>query len=85
MEEKRIYSFNKIVYVIAATDCDYELRLDNKLCTYAIFPETLEVAKAIRNFGQEDLIIFNAHKFFDLYREIRKQSIALKDKLLKNN
>ena len=83
-EPRRIYSFNKACYILnSVPDTKYKMEFDAESNnTYFVFENSLKVAKAIRNFGQDDLIIFNAHRFFDLFGELKKRSIEMKDQYL---
>ncbi|AKA71955.1 hypothetical protein [Clostridium scatologenes] len=83
-EPRRIYSFNKACYIInSVPDAKYKMEFDAESNnTYFVFEDSERIARAIRNFGKDDLIIFNAHRFFDLFGELKKRSIELKDKYL---
>lgn len=83
-EPRRIYSFNKACYIInCIPDVSYRMELDlDNLCTYFIFEDSERVERAIRNFGKDDCICFNFHKYLDIYGILKKKSIDLKNQYL---
>lgn len=79
--EERIYSFNKAVFVIAMTNTSYKMNIDEfNGDTYFTFPNNLEVRKALKVFSKSDCVCYDFHKFLALYKDIRKESIKLKEK-----
>ncbi|AKA70156.1 hypothetical protein [Clostridium scatologenes] len=79
--EERIYSFNKAVFVIAMTNTPYEMGVDEfNGDTYFTFPNSLEVRKALRVFSKSECVCYDFHKFLGLFKDIRKESIKLKEK-----
>ncbi|MBC2579974.1 DUF5659 domain-containing protein [Clostridium sp. DJ247] len=83
MEEKLIYSFNKACYIVATTNCNYDMKIDKETTnTYFVFPQNEEIHRAIREFSNENMCICNGHKFLETYKRLKRESIQLKDKFL---
>lgn len=80
-EERRIYSFNKISYILLSVpDAKYKMEFDTESNnTYFVFEDSKKVAKAIRNFSQDRCICYNLHRYLDIFSKLKKKSIKMKN------
>ena len=67
---KKIYSLNLIAYIKYKTGLEPKLEVERDNTAYAIFPESQEVAKAIKDFKKDECLV-NLHQFLNLYKELR--------------
>ncbi|WPC42939.1 hypothetical protein [Clostridium sp. JS66] len=82
--ERRIYSFNKAVFILCnVPNVNYEMKIDkDTLESYCVFENSLGVAMAIREFNNTNCVC-KLHGFLNIYKKIRKESIELKNRYLK--
>lgn len=84
-EERRIYSFNLSSFILANIDTEYEIVLDEELKSYFVFPMNPKIWRLIYIFKNEKVYLNDLHKFLGIYKKLKKESIALKDRYLKEN
>ena len=75
--EKRIYSLNLIAYLIYETNTKPILESENDT-VYAIFPQTDEIAAAIRQFKSENCTV-ELHRYLNIFKTLKRDIRGVKN------